>query len=285
MSSSSSKADSELNYEGLRFYNEEFSLDKARKEMGGKYISKWSLGILLGFIIFSMLFIIGCIIVRVLMRDEGSYYKSPERKTKFIEKDETWYIPDNIDDNGRVFLTMTGAGGGGCNGGATISGGGGNSGVSIVNYPIILDKKYKCRFSMGMGGDMNQEGSPSEIYCFDRNGILQINMQLQGGRSGCGPLPSDRRGSNIYPYTHELFGARTENGTLAQSHPYGGIGGKGNNGGAGSVFGSGGTNKEYTVDDDDDYPAHGAGGFGGLSGFGAPSRGGNGKAFIMYYTK
>lgn len=40
-----------------------------------------------------------------------------------------------------------------------------------------------------------------------------------------------------------------------------------------------------TPDDDDDSAARGAGGYGGTSGFGYPGKGGNGKVFIMYYTK
>lgn len=267
-----------ISYQGV-------SEDRFRNENGGREISSFSLGMLISSGIAFFAFILLAIVAAAALHNGDDFGSRPDRKTKIIKNDQTWYIPDDIDDGGRSFITMTGGGGGGCNGGATISGGGGNSGVSIVNYPVLLKKGYKCRFDLGVGGDFNQDGTSTFVQCFDGDGIIKFEMTLEGGRNGCGYLPSEHRGSNIYPFTHELFGANNMNNTIAQNHPYGGRGGLGNSGGAGSVFGNGGTNEEFTPDDDDDEPARGAGGYGGLSGFGSPSRGGHGKIFIMYYTK
>jgi len=263
--------------------NEDVTNDKIRHDLGGRTIKDFWIAVTLSLYVLGALFIIGTILLAVALHDGSDFNTVPERVVHEIEENTSWDVPDNIDDDGRIFLTMTGGGGGGCNGGSTIAGGGGNSGVSVVNYPIILKDGFKCKIMVGYGGDLNHDGSKSEINCFDDNGVLVFYIKAEGGRSGCELNHEyNRRGtSNIYPNTKELFGARPINSTFAESHPYGGIGGPGLSGGAGSVFGHGAD----AMTEDFHRPAHGAGGYGGSSNFGHPGKGGNGKIVFVYHTK
>lgn len=258
--------------------------DNFRSDFGLEEEGNAALSLAAGCVTLGFLFIFLAIGLGAALHDTKGYIDRPKRQTKFVNKDETWFIPDNIDDGGRVFITATGAGGGGCHGGMAIAGGGGNSGVSIVNYPLILDRHYKCIFTMGNGGDYNMEGSSTLIYCFDKDGIKQVDLRLEGGKSGC-DNSGIHRGSNIYPWVHELFGARPSIPTVAEDNPYGGVGGLGNNGGAGSMFGTGGMSENHTPDGEVHYAAAGAGGHGGTSNFGLPGKGGDGKIYIEYHTR
>lgn len=198
-----------------------------------------------------------------------------------------WEVPDNVARGGRVLMTISGGGGGGCTGTVMVVGGGGNAGASTVERPAILPGNGTCLITIGAGGNANADGGTTTIQCVDENGAAtSVDYTYLGGRSGCVPFNAtdpDRRGSNLYPDVAERIGGRPAFGFLPENHPYGGTGGLGSGGGAGSVFGNGGDTGSPTMAGSAAV-GHGAGGGGG--GTGAFATGGAGMAGaieIVYY--
>jgi hypothetical protein len=194
------------------------------------------------------------------------------------------YLVPNITGNlGRAYITITGGGGGGCAGGV-YAGGGGNSGASGVRVPIVIHNADICQVTIGGGGNPNTDGALTSFVCYPSTGsIATVNFTFLGGRSGCfNNTDAVRNGDNNYPFIAELFGARPNVNPVAESNMYGGIGGVGVGGGAGSIFGNGGntgaldTNGHKAIG----YGAGGGGG-GALSGGGSTTGGVGGSGFVQ----
>lgn len=249
---------------------------------------RWALLIFAIFCIFALCFIL----LGILSSEEEDFVKSDRSYVSVgFEKSSKWQPPKFLDADGRMQIYMTGAGGGGCTGGSTMLGGGGSSGVSVANYNAIIRSEWTCNIIIGEGGQANSDGTSTKVECLDEDEEVQFSLELEGGRSGCLTLPaSDRRGpENQTFYVQELFGARqglTTNTTFtAEDNIYGGKGGRGLNGGAGSVFGTGGSSiKTFSVDAEEN-PYFGGGGFGGQAGFGLGGQGGNGKVVFYFLAR
>lgn len=240
--------------------------------------------------------LVACIVLAIVVHDNDSSYSSLKKVAEdavvsvplYFDDNEIWKVPSNIASGGRARLTMTGGGGGGCDGGPSIAGGGGNAGVSVVEYPILLEADGQCLITVGLGGQRNQEGLSSSIMCMSKDGSqIYVNLDLLGGQSGCeffnGTQP--RRGPADYPYTSERVGGRPSTGWVGESHPFGGPVGSGSGGGAGSVFGSGGAAGNGVAVGGYNGVGEGSGGGGGGSGLGYGGVGKHGLVKIVYTVK
>ncbi len=191
---------------------------------------------------------------------------------------------------GRAHLTITGGGGGGCAGGLFV-GGGGNSGASGVRIPIVIHNADMCQITIGGGGNPSSDGGPTYFICYPPTGTTpSVNFTFPGGRSGCfNNTDATRNGVDGFPFISERFGARVGVTPVAENNIYGGLGGDGAGGGAGSVFDNG--NGGNTGDPDLSGQAaqsYGAGGGGGgastTGGATTGGVGGNGFVQINYYV-
>lgn len=250
----------------------------------------------IAFIVFAVSFFIIIVLVIILV---GALYDTPSVYKNFIfainhggtiltsltfTKNQIYTIPNITGGYGRAFLSITGAGGGGCSGNYTSTGGGGNSGASAVWIPILIHNADVCMITIGNGGDTNMDGSYTEFKCIpSTGGNPTVFFRLDGGRSGCTPNGT-HLGDNSYPFIEEKFGSRPLDSTYAESNIYGGIGGNGLGGGAGSLFGNGGNPGDINKIGQN-APGYGAGGGGGgiSSVNGNSYNGGNGgNGFVQF---
>lgn len=199
------------------------------------------------------------------------------------------YLVPNITGNlGRAYITITGGGGGGCSGG-TLVGGGGNSGASGVRIPIVIHNADICQITIGGGGNPNSDGGSTRFVCYPSTGsIPTVDYTFLGGRSGCfNNTGTTRNGDDSFPFISERFGARPDAINVAESNIYGGIGGTGDGGGAGSVFGNGG-NTGILNSNGQNAPSYGAGGGGGGASTSPATTsggiGGNGFVQLNFYV-
>jgi hypothetical protein len=199
------------------------------------------------------------------------------------------YLVPNITGNmGRAYITITGGGGGGCSG-STLVGGGGNSGASGVRVPIVIHNADICQITIGGGGNPSSDGGSTRFVCYPPSGsIPTVDFTLLGGRSGCfNNTGATRNGDDSFPFISERFGARPDAINVAEPNIYGGIGGTGDGGGAGSVFGNGG-NTGLSDTKGQNAPSYGAGGGGGgastTSGTNSGGIGGSGFVQLNFYV-
>lgn len=194
------------------------------------------------------------------------------------------YLVPNITGNlGRAYITITGGGGGGCSGG-TLVGGGGNSGASGVRVPIVIHNADICQITIGGGGNPNSDGGPTHFTCFPSTGsIPTVDFTFPGGRSGCfNNTGATRNGNDTFPFISERFGARVDAVDVAEPNIYGGIGGLGAGGGAGSIFGNGGNTGALNSNGIAAPSAGAGGGGGGASTSGGTTSGGiGGNGFVQ----
>ena len=191
-----------------------------------------------------------------------------------------WEVPKVIDSDFQTELYMSGGGGGGCTSSNSFAGGGGNSGVSVVKFPVLIHKKDICSITIGNGGIQNENGGDTSFRCTSKStGQTTVSISVSGGRSGCTPLGIPLGSTLSYPYVAEAFGARPINGTLAQGIIFGGIGGLGESGGAGSIFGNGA--KSYDID----ATNYGSGGSGSVANGLNAGKGANGAVKLLWPMK
>jgi hypothetical protein len=149
-----------------------------------------------------------------------------------------------------------------------------------VAFPVLIHKKDVCAITVGPGGATNNDGGQTVLTCTSENtGRTTLSLVVAGGRSGCTPLGTPLGSTLTYPYSAEAFGARPLNGTLAQSVIYGGLGGTGASGGAGSIFGDGASGNSLGA------TSYGAGGSGAGVGILNAGAGGPGVVKILWPMK
>ena len=205
---------------------------------------------------------------------------------------QSYTVPPSIGNNGRALLSITGGGGGGCTGNMSLAGGGGNSGVSAISIPILLHANDICNVIIGVGGSTNNDGTPSQFSCVSMNGgSFTVNFLMLGGRSGCSDVfnsSSTRLGVDSYPFIAERFGSRPQFALMAESNPYGGIGGIFLGGGAGGLFGNGGNPGNASQNGQNGIGFGSGGGGGGINlsifQITAGGQGGSGFAMLNYYV-
>jgi hypothetical protein len=201
------------------FVNEGTSLyvtnsEETTKKMIGdaEKSARWTIAVTATIWVGFFLVLVACLILAIVLHDNNSSYSSLNKVAevavisvpKYFDDNDIWKVPSNIASGGRALLTMSGGGGGGCDGGPSIAGGGGNAGVSVVEYPILLEASGQCLITIGQGGQRNQEGLSTTLMCMSKDASKTfVDIELEGGRSGCIYFngTQTRRGPSDYPYT------------------------------------------------------------------------------------
>jgi hypothetical protein len=279
------------------FFEDDDDVSKRIIEDASAKSARLTISITTVIVVVSIVFLVGGIILAAILHDNDSSYSTLKNVAEdavvsvplVFDSTQLWKVPSTVANGGRVLLTMSGGGGGGCDGGPVSIGGGGDSGVSTVQYPILVSAKDECLLSIGAGGQRNQDGQYTSVLCVSSDGTsTHVDLIADGGHSGCWFFNGTqmRRGPDDgFPYTQERVGGRPDTGYLAESHPYGGAPGVGAGAGAGSVFGNGGDSGNGVAVIGDNGHGKGSGGGGGGGGFGFGGAGAGGRVKLVYTVK